>query len=102
MNHQPKGEMMDENNENQIDLHNEAHKERYGLHDVDEDGIVDKYAVETYYAQVTQWSIFEGDKFVRVVADNGGTDIEIRLSKEYLETMLRALKNEIGNEEGEK
>jgi hypothetical protein len=52
---------------------------------IDSDGIVEDLDVETYYAPLD--SLIEADDYLRVIADNGFTDVETRIPYSALEEM---------------
>lgn len=44
---------------------------------IDSDGIIEDLEVETYYAPLEK--LIEAEGFLRVIADNGFTDVETRI-----------------------
>lgn len=66
------------------------------LKGVRKDGTVSGYLFETYYRDATRWEIRKKEDFVRVLVDDGGTDIEIRLNEKGLDEMLRSLRSKGG------
>ena len=52
---------------------------------LDDEGIVTDRMVETYYRPLEE--IAEGDGYLRVVVDDGGTDIETRIPYGALESL---------------
>ena len=61
--------------------------------DVDEDGAVQgRYMVETYFRPAESWSVDHGEDFLRLVIDDGATNIEVRLTLVQLEEMVAALR----------
>jgi hypothetical protein len=50
---------------------------------VDEEGMVDGHTVETYYREII--GVIPADGYLRVVADDGFTDIETRIPDAMLE-----------------
>lgn len=57
----------------------EAKEPTWRTKGVAEDGSVESYVVKTYYAPLKSVCRDDGDDFVRLLVDNGPTDLEIRI-----------------------
>ena len=53
---------------------------------IDNEGVVEDLEVETYLATVEQ--VIMEDKYIRLIGDNGATDVEMRLSIEEIIGLL--------------